>query len=303
MIIRQIRPLDGNIKINGDNHAKILVVYPPSLLADLGIKLIDHDLLVADLIDDVVARANSENMRLEFLTSYQKVLPKCDWITATGQSLKSYEDIAGQNIESLPNGVEVDAYKNDQAPRRGIKDAPQIGYVGSINKAMDFELLQFCLQKLPDLQFIFAGFFDQSGKQNLKKCRRYPNFKYIGELHFAKVPEFLLSCDVLISIKEAGALVKGNDSMKLYQYLATGKPVVTTSMPPADRFRDLVWIADDGQSFVSCLREAVKNVDDEYDSAKRISAARKHSWTSKIEYFEQRIEKKLIEQAAIKNDH
>ena len=99
----------------------------------------------------------------------------------------------------------------------------------------------------------------------------------MGPVVYSAVPEILSSFDVLISFKKKSKDTIGGDSIKLYEYLAIGKPIVTTSVSPADRFESLVYIADEPKQFSKCLRKAISE-NDELIIMKRKTIAKKNSW-------------------------
>jgi len=103
----------------------------------------------------------------------------------------------------------------------------------------------------------------------------------MGPVMYKDVPEILSSFDVLVSFKKAKKCI-GGDSIKLYEYLATGKPIVTTSVPPADRFKSIVYIADKPKQFSEYLKKAIGEKD-ELIRMKRKATARKNSWASRVD--------------------
>jgi glycosyltransferase involved in cell wall biosynthesis len=269
-----------------DDKNRVIVVYPPSRLGAIATRQIAHDCLVADLVDDVITReANREKAQIYF-DNYCEILPKCNWIISTGEALKRYEPLAGQPINVFPNGVNTDEYEAVDRTDSKHKDSRKVvGYVGSINKTMDINVVKKCLEHFNDTDFVFYGFIgDVQGTRALREFEKYGNFYFKGELHYQQVPKFLKSCDVLIMPKKHDTATTGGDSIKTYQYLATGKPVVSTSIPPAPSFSQLIYVADAEDDFVTGIKAALNEKDTNMRDA-RLHEAKKHSWKNKISDF------------------
>jgi glycosyltransferase involved in cell wall biosynthesis len=72
--------------------------------------------------------------------------------------------------------------------------------------------------------------------------------------------------------------------IKLYEYMAMGKPVVSTDFSEElHAYEDLIGIAQDKASFVTLVDDILKN-DNHENATKRLSAARQHSWSKRIEF-------------------
>jgi hypothetical protein len=259
----------------------VLVVYPPSYIASFAKKNINHDLLISDIVDDVTIRAsNQEKIILE--NEYLKVLPDSDWIITTGASLRRYESLVKKEIEVFPNGVNFTDFCVVEENKKNVKLT--IGYVGSINKTLDVDLLEYSIKKLPGVDFLFYGFYDKHGKSSIKRLKTLNNFYYLGELNYKYVPKFIKSCDILINPKKNNYSTQGNDSLKVYQYLSTGKPIVSTSIHPAPIFSKHMLIADTEEAFYKMIEDIINNrVSIKFEKNKII--AQKYDWKEKINYF------------------
>lgn len=273
-----------------NQNKKILIVYPPAFFLNAAIDILDHSMLIADLVDDVVERTDDYNKKQEYENSYRSILPFCDYISATGSSIKRYERICNKKIDVIPNGVDIsEFYSTEPTSLYSVSKVPIAGYVGSLNQAMDYELLNYAVQYNPDINFIVHGFCIDIGVEFVKKLSKYNNFYYMGPVHFSKVPDLLMACDVLLSFKKTDNAVSGGDSIKLYEYLATGKPVVTTSISPAGKFKDIVYIADEPAEFSKCIRIAL-NERNPLLVLKRKEAAKTNSWESRATVIWKQIE-------------
>ncbi|MBI2471298.1 MAG: hypothetical protein HYV59_08670 [Planctomycetes bacterium] len=262
----------------------VLVVYPPSIYQPETINTIKHDVLIADLVDDVIARTTNTMLKDKYIDVCKRVLPKCKWIFATSPALEEYRGYGGREIEYLPNGVDPDEFSVSSSRKYFENRTRKIaGYVGNINQLVDLNLLEYILSCCPQVDFVLIGRTDRDRTRPIKKItERYSNCMYLGERKFTEIPGYLSSFDVLISFKKDDSSTRGNESMKIYQYLLSGKPVVSLPLSPADRFTDLIYVASDKLQFVKCLKQALVENDPEIRN-KRIAVALENTWAKRAD--------------------
>ena len=93
--------------------------------------------------------------------------------------------------------------------------------------------------------------------------------------------------DVCLNVFRAGALSKDVSPLKFYEYLATGKPVVSTREPlQVEDFADVVYIAHDEAEFIAlCGKAAAEN--DQQKVEKRLAYGAQCSWAERVRQMEQ----------------
>jgi len=265
--------------LRDDSSLKVLMIYPHSAHAANILEVLPGDCRIADLVDDAMVRTKSRVTRRRIEENYRDILPKADHIFATEAAMKKYEAVAGKEIDVLPNGVWPQEFSLVlQAPEEGpAKDRLSAGYVSRIDKSLDVDLAEFIVRENAGIDFIFAGNALGPGRRFLRRLQRYPNFRYLGGIHYSEVPPCLARMDVLLNLKKNDASSQGGESMKTYEYLATGKPVVSTSVPPAGRFRHLIYVSDKKEEFHKLLGQALRENDPKLRD-ERIKEARRNSW-------------------------
>lgn len=271
----------------------VLVAYPPSSYLPEAINTIKHDILIADLVDDVIARTTGSTAKNKFIDVCKSILPKCKWIFSTSPALEEYRSYAGQDIEYLPNGVDSDEFSASISKKYFENHTRKIaGYVGNINQLVDLDLLEYAIASYPQVDFVLIGRIDN--RERLKRIKRiidqHNNCSYLGERKFTEIPGYLSSFDVLISFKKADFSTRGNESMKIYQYLLSGKPIVSLPLSPADRFVDLIYVASDKLQFVEYLKQALVENDPEIRN-KRITVALENTWAKRADVILDRMSK------------
>lgn len=273
----------------------VLVAYPPSKHLHHAIKSIKHNILIADFVDDVLERTDDPVRKKQIEDNYKRILPKCKWIFSTSPEMNhKYGEYAEKKIDFLPNGADINNYAvnvHNKLPNKiGRKIA---GYVGMINKTMDVNLLEYTVSYYPKVDFVLIGCALSEQLRDINRMiGQYNNLYFLGEKSFNDIPSYIEQFNVLINIKKNDYTTAGGDSQKVYEYLATGKPVVTTPVPPANRFADLMYVAYDKYQFVEYLNRALEENNSGLRE-RRVKTALDNSWAKRADVILTKISKLL----------
>lgn len=177
--------------------------------------------------------------------------------------------------KNLPEHASVSQFKK-----------PIIGYFGSIEKRIDYEMMREVVEKNPDKTFVFAGPVSKEWVPDF--FFSLPNVHFIGRIPYGEMPSVLKSFDVaIIPFRKYG------DSatvfpMKLFEYLGAGKPVVATdfNLDLRNFTHDLVPYCSNAQEFSFAINEALRK-DNESLQQERIKLATQHTWESRANAIEE----------------
>lgn len=267
------------------DNTVVLMAYPPLTYLPEAIKAIRHDLLISDIVDNDIERAVDADEKNHHIGIFRSVLPRSACIFATSPAMDGqYGVYANSRIEFLPNAVNAEDFVFFPGTAAvPVKQRKAVGYVGAINRSLDVDLLEHVVSHFTDVDFFLIGFCRPEQQSHIATLSRtYDNLHFLGERCHREVPAYLSSFDVLIAFKKNDCRTSGNNSLKMYEYLATGKPVVTTPVAPAEQFRDFVYIAHDKVQFAECLKKALEE-NDSLLSEKRKEAARENSWPKRVD--------------------
>lgn len=268
----------------------ILLAYPPAIYMRELRAALQPDLMLADLVDDVPAQECDPQRRAALEKAFVEILPLCAAVFATSESLaRRYGAHAPAKIEFLPNGVKLlepaVCSEHERTPGR----RQRVVYAGTLNRTLDRSLIEYLLNHNPDVDFILIGPVEATAEafvQDLKS--RFPSCHYLGRKRHDELQWHLADCDVLVNLKRADAGTHGNDSIKLYEYLATGKPVVSTPIAPADRLHDVIYVAEDKVQFHRLLQCALAEKAPEKRRHRR-SIAADNSWEHRVTRILERV--------------
>jgi glycosyltransferase involved in cell wall biosynthesis len=189
----------------------------------------------------------------------------------------------------LPNGVEYERFAAPAAPASNDKDVaplvaagrPTAGYYGALAEWFDYELVDEAARLRPDWSFLLIGpMYDQSlqGRPMLKR----ENVRWIGPRDYALLPGYLALFDVATIPFRINPITTATSPLKLYEYFAGGKPVVTTPMPECAAFSE-VTIAGDAREFADALEPARARGRDPLFRERLRALGRENSWDARVQ--------------------
>ena len=216
--------------------------------------------VVFDVMDELSAFAGAPP---ELLSREEKLLKKADLVFAGGRSLYDGKKNRHPNVYFLASSVDIAHFaKARQSPPEPAdqKDIPhpRFGFFGVLDERVDWDLLAAVADLKPDWQWIMVG--PVSGKIPDSILPQRPNIHYPGGKDYADLPTYLAGWDVAImpfAINEATRFISPT---KTPEYLAGGKPVVST--PILDVIRQygnagLAHVASTPQEFVAACEAAL----------------------------------------------
>ena len=154
-------------------------------------------------------------------------------------------------------------------------EGPQIAYLSQITDRVDFELLEKLAARHPSWQIIMIGPVVCPEKL-IRPLRRYPNIHFMGQVPYRRAARMVASCDICILPHRKDRLTETLDPIKLYDYLATGRPVVSTDVAMHPEIRALIRVAPDNEAFEREIQSILNS--DRAICEKQLAAARRHSW-------------------------
>ena len=189
----------------------------------------------------------------------------------------SYTILNGTDIVSMPDSGTT-GQEGPEALRSLSR--PLIGYVGWITPTrIDSELIINLARTRPDWTIVLVG---PSNKRFTQAFDNHPNIAFLPPVDYQILPQYLSAFDVCIIPHYVNDHTRGNNPLKLYQYLAVGKPVVSTAISGLEGFEDVVYIAKDKEEFPHRVEQALKE-DSGDRRERRLEKARENSWSSRVD--------------------
>jgi glycosyltransferase involved in cell wall biosynthesis len=194
------------------------------------------------------------------------LLKHADVVFTGGHSLYAYKRAhsAHRNIHPFPSSVDVPHFAQAREPIADPPDQaaiahPRIGFFGVIDERMDLALLAELADQRPDLQLVMIGPVVKIAPDSLP---RRPNLHWLGSKTYQELPRYLANWDVAMLPFARCDATRFISPTKTPEYLAAGKPVVSTSITDVINpyGRDgLAWIADTAGEFAAAIDEALRS--------------------------------------------
>jgi glycosyltransferase involved in cell wall biosynthesis len=264
----------------------ILWIYDPMLIDAVG--TFDERFVVYYVIDnyDEYFPTTQPWPRAVMASSHRRMLKTADLVFAVSESLCAECLMHNPHCYHAPNGVPYEEFQAALAVGGVPSDVsaiprPIVGYVGVLQSTIDLELMREVAQRRPGWSVMIVGPVDPPLRSALAVLRALPNVHYLGTKEPSEVPHYMKACDVALLPYLLNPSTAHIDSIKLYEYLACGKPVVSTDIPTARRFAQVIRIAQSPDGFVEAIEATLR--DGERGQRERLSVAREHSWDQRVQ--------------------
>ena len=242
---------------------------------------------VYDCVDDHAAAAGG-NPRVRALVADrdERAARSATVVITTTKTLYERHLAANPRTYLVPN---VGDYRHfAPAASRGIAAAdvaalprPVLGFTGNLVAwKVDFELLIEAARRRPHWSLVLVGPAGADALEQLAHLTALPNVHHLGSRPYDRVPEYVAGFDVGLCPYLWNAYARSVFPLKLYEYLAAGKPVVASGVPDVAGMEPDVRLVRGADEFVLAV-EDVLALDGEDDRARRMTLAAANTWESR----------------------
>jgi len=204
-------------------------------------------------------------------------------------------DGAGDRAKILPHGVNAMSIMSGASmvcpSDLGRIPSPRIGYIGRVNPKLDLRLVQAVAQRLPDVHWVFIGWLQGMTKEHQhlwKQCLALNNVHFLGQKPQDSLPAYFAHLNATVMcyrVEGAGYSWQAVFPIKLFEYLAAGKPVISTALENVKPFEHVIDIASGPDEWVDAIERAIK-----YGGAgtisERTAIARANTWDARVDLLE-----------------
>ena len=159
-------------------------------------------------------------------------------------------------------------------------------FAGALGFRFDERLAAESARLLPDWTLVLAGPADEGAVRALAGL---PNVRLTGRFEHGELPALLARAAVALIPYRRNAFTDTLVPVKLVEYLAAGRPVVSTPIRAAEGFADVVAFAAGAEAFAEAVRAAARD-DSPEARRRRVERARPYSWERRIDQLEAAIE-------------
>ncbi|OQW37223.1 MAG: glycosyl transferase [Nitrospira sp. SG-bin1] len=218
----------------------------------------------------------------EIFALERELLERCDLLFTGGLSLYEAKRTGHANAHCFPSSVDVEHFRR---AREGVIDPgdqapiphPRIGYFGVIDERLDVNLIAAVAKLRSHWHFVFVG---PTAKIDAGSLPQAANIHYLGSKQYQELPAYVGGWDVAWMPFARNQATRFISPTKTPEYLAAGKPVVSTSIRDVVRTygdHGFARIADSPQDTVRAMQDSL--LDDPHDRLIKVdSLLRNQSW-------------------------
>jgi glycosyltransferase involved in cell wall biosynthesis len=203
----------------------------------------------------------------QLLTRETELMALVDVVFTGGQALFEAKRHLHHNIHPFPSSVDrahfAQARLRPPEPADQCRIAgPRLGFFGVIDERMDLDLIERVARQRPDWQLVLLG---PVVKVDAERLPRLPNIHYLGSKTYAELPAYVAGWDVALLPFAKNEATRFISPTKTPEYLAAGKPVVSTSIRDVVRpysVQGLARIADTPSDFIAACEAAMSEPND-----------------------------------------
>ena len=219
---------------------------------------------VDDLSDDIAGFKISDEIK----ASHNRMLEDTEKVYVVTTADKLYQEakeLRGENkLALVTNGVQYEHFANIDCKKipdkmKNIVNSKKkiIGYFGALASWFDYDLIKELAEEFKDdYEIVLIGIdYDQSlGKSGILKL---DNVHYLGTVNYNELPTYSKFFNVSIIPFVVNEITEATSPVKLFEYMALGKPIVTTALPECRKYESPL-VSDSHEDFINNIKKAAE---------------------------------------------
>jgi len=200
----------------------------------------------------------------ELKEAEKKLLQKADVVFTGGHTLYNAKKNLHHNIYSFPSSIDKEHFckarytVSEPADQQNISH-PRLGFFGVIDERFDIDLIKQVADAKPEWHFVIIG---PVVKINQDILPRNINIHYLGSKNYNELPDYISQWDIALIPFAINESTKFISPTKTPEYLAAGKPVISTAIedvvhPYGDE--KLVHIIHSAEQFIVAATKELNN--------------------------------------------
>ena len=262
----------------------IIITFLPTPLINSLINFLKPNLSIYYCANEMQGMNKSINRSLE--TSENNFFKNSKLVFVTSSNLKNKAEKLNNNVHTFSAAVEINKFNfnnkfltpNELTP---YKSKIKIGYIGAITRVLDIELIKYLLPRLKNYVFIFVG----RVYVNIDPLLKYKNFVHIPEKKHSHIPNYIFSFDTCLVPYKVNSFTDSVYSCKINEYLALGKPIISTDMLEVQNFNkkhdNIIYISQNFKNFRQNIEKSLMENNQNIIN-KRVGIAKSNSWENKF---------------------
>lgn len=269
-----------------DFSSPILWFYNPHAILPEG--FLKEKLVCFDCNDDLSSfLARYEHKKRGLRTLEDKFSKRADIIFTTSMALYKAKKRINANTYYFPSGVDFDHFNKALNPATPVPEDishlphPMIGFVGAMsNSKINWDWIIAIAQLHPEWSLVFIGPCLEPPPDKVLQTK---NIFFLGQKGIEILPGYVKAFDVCMIPYKGKEFLESCFPTKSFEYLAAGKPVVTSYIPALEEFRHVVRLSKDEREFILHIEDLLSVCKEESLIKDYVAAARGKTWEDRLE--------------------
>ena len=208
-----------------------------------------------DALDNWLIHPTLRRHAAEAEAAYAAIVPRADRVFASGPASARVLARWRPEVTLLPNGVDPQMFTGPVHRPADLPAPPVVGYAGKLAERIDDEFVAAAANLLPEVQFVFLGQVLNRGA--VRAMGQEPNVHLLGDRPYDVLPAYVRSFDVAWIPHRVGAGETGGDPIKLYEYWAAGRQVISTRIDGSEAWTAQAHLVDDAAQAAAAIRGVI----------------------------------------------
>lgn len=233
----------------------------------------------------------------------EDLIRRVDQVFTVSPTMQARKGVLNPHSTLMSNGVDYEAFATPVPEPGDVRSIPhpRLGYTGYIKKQIDWDLLLELAERRPDWSFVFVGGRHVHPEIDavLGRLEALPNVHFLGEKPTSELCRYPQHFDVCLMPYRVNDYTKYIYPLKLNEYLATGRPVVSVPLPALHGAEHLVTIARGADEWEQAIdRQLGSSAMEPARQRARQAEARRHDWSAIADWIATVLRERMAEAEA-----
>jgi glycosyltransferase involved in cell wall biosynthesis len=272
----------------------VLWIYDPGSARMAG--FCGEEFAVYDCVDDYAEQTNSARERGLLAAGDRTAALRSRLVFTTSTTMYERQRQLNAETHLVPNAGDYQHFARAADPSTAALSVarlprPVLGFAGNfLASKVDFDLLEEVAGARPQWNLLLIGPASAETASALERLGRLSNVDWLGPKPYADLPRYVAAFDVGLIPYVSNAYTRSCFPLKLYEYLAAGKPVVATGLPELAAMEPDVVLVEGVERFLDAVEEALGHLG-EADRIRRMRLASRNSWETRTERLLELVER------------
>lgn len=212
----------------------------------------------------------------------QKLVSRADRVVSAGHNLATRIAAMGKQSQVISHGIDLRQWTRTDGDAALLASLPRpiVLFWGLVDRRLDIEAIGALERRMQAGSIAFVG----PQQDPDPRLAQFSRVHLLGQSNYEDLPALARAAAVLVMPYADLPVTRAMQPLKMKEYLATGRPVVVSSLPAVNDWRDCMDVTGDSQEFATRVLE---RLDGQLPDSQRQARARlaDESWRAKAERF------------------